>query len=293
MTPLGMRGFVDETGWKDFSTNRNEALRASEKLHRMTRDDYHLVIDADDVLDLTPSLVHDGLDVEYFRQEIQQRGSDGYTLSILHDNITYTRPILLRGDGTFIYQSPVHEFVSKPDGEITHLNWPVYRYLSGGDRSKQGDKYLRDAEVFEKAIKDDPTSPLIPRWKFYLAQSYRDAGEQEKALKAYIRCYKANGWIQERYICCIRVAEICSQREERGKAEGWLETAFDLIPRRIDAPFLLAKQLWDRNYRKQQALPWAVYAASLTPRPHDLFAVPEMHEWAKNLAVMIVSNSWD
>ena len=52
----------------------------------------------------------------------------------------------------------------------------------GGARSADPNKFRKDAAIFDEALKREPENA---RYVYYLAQSWRDAGDFEKALAAY------------------------------------------------------------------------------------------------------------
>ena len=61
---------------------------------------------------------------------------------------------------------------------LLHLNLPA---KARGAKTRT--KYRKDAAVLEKALQTEKDKFLRSRYTFYLARSYRDAGEKEKALE--------------------------------------------------------------------------------------------------------------
>ena len=76
----GIPGEYALTTWKDFSTNRNEALSLATKFNC----DYILVIDADDYL-----VINDLSEFEHINKPV-------YSFNIKHGSITYPRPQLVK-----------------------------------------------------------------------------------------------------------------------------------------------------------------------------------------------------
>ena len=69
-----------------------------------------------------------------------------------------------------------------------------------GARSKDPQKYQKDAEVLEAELARDATNT---RNLFYCAQSWRDAGQLARALERYKEVSLHPGsWVQERYVAC-------------------------------------------------------------------------------------------
>lgn len=67
-------------------------------------------------------------------------------------------------------------------------------------RSTSPERYQRDALVLENALQTETDPFLVSRYTFYLAQSYRDAGEKQKALQYYLDRAKLGFWDQEIFV---------------------------------------------------------------------------------------------
>ena len=186
-------GLVFERPWRDFGHNRSEALELARRHSAAT---YLWMIDADDVLVGEPRLGHLHL--------------DGYRLR--HGSgFEYWRPQIFKRSRPWRYVGVLHEYaacdadgltVGKIDGEY-YVN---SRRL--GSRNRISDKYARDADVLATAVESNPHDP---RNVFYLAQSYFDAGDFERALETYTRRAAMGGWEQEVFYSRFRVAQ-CRER---------------------------------------------------------------------------------
>ena len=118
------------------------------------------------------------------------------------------------------------------------------RIIGGGDRSSDPQKYYKDAQLLEAALKEDPTST---RDAFYLAQSYRDAEMPELAIKSYEKRVEMGGWDQEVFWSLYQIARL---KEEMGAPQEVVsqsyEKAFLQRPTRVEPLCQLATY-----YRKQ------------------------------------------
>jgi tetratricopeptide (TPR) repeat protein len=74
-----------------------------------------------------------------------------------------------------------------------------------GARSRDPEKYARDARILEREAAREPDNP---RHVFYLAQSYRDAGEADRALAAYLRRAEMGGWEEEIFYSLYQAAHL-------------------------------------------------------------------------------------
>jgi glycosyltransferase involved in cell wall biosynthesis len=182
-------GELHERPWKNFGHNRNEALD-------LARDkaDYVLIIDADDTLRFDPAF------------QLPELTKDAYRIWIEHGSMRYTRYQLIRGKAPWKWQGVLHEVltcdVPYTHGDLEHV---TYFFGADGDRSKDPKKYLKDAKILEEALKEDPSST---RYTFYLAQSYRDAGEKEKSIEWYEKRIAMGGWQEEVFWSMLQVARL-------------------------------------------------------------------------------------
>ncbi len=197
-------GELYERPWVDFAHNRSEAL-ALAKNHG----DYSLIIDADDVLDLPPG----------FRLPLLKE--DSITIEIRNKERRYWRPQFVRNALPWRYEGVLHEFLSCGKDDKNQRILPENRSqkrLPGvkivmseeGARRRLSatERFRRDADVLENALTSETDPFLVSRYTFYLGQSYFDAGDNEKALKAYQERAKLGGWNQEIFISLYRSANL-------------------------------------------------------------------------------------
>jgi len=188
-------GELIERPWVDFAHNRTEALE-----HARGRADYILLIDADEVLEAP-----DGFRFPPLR-------ADAYDFDVHYEGITYRRRQLLRAALPWRYHGVLHEYVhcseARTIGRIDGVRTHVYH---DGARARDPLTYKRDALLLEQALLDEPDNA---RYAFYLAQSYRDAGDPEAAIRAYRRRAGMGGWSEEVWFSLYQIA-LAEERLER------------------------------------------------------------------------------
>jgi glycosyltransferase involved in cell wall biosynthesis len=215
----GRPGELLERPWRDFASNRTEALVLA-RGHA----DYTLIMDADDVL----TDANAGL---------PPLSADSYTIEIVDANIVYRRPQLVRSALPFRYEGVIHEYLTCDGaGESGHLE--AVRVLRNNDGARRRDPatYRRDAELLETALLTESDPKLAARYRFYLAQSYHDCGEYGLALENYRVRAGLGHWIQEVYMSLYRVAQEM-ERLDHPRADviaAYLRAA-DALPNRIEA----------------------------------------------------------
>jgi len=182
-------GEFHEHEWEDFSTNRNKALRLAK-----SKADYILILDADDFLAVNNEHVFDNLT------------KSAYNIEFSHGPITYSRIQLFKSKLNAKYIGVLHEYLEIPVNIVpTVLHGCKIIFGANGSRSKDPEKYLNDAQVFEKALVAEPNNL---RYVFYAAQSYRDANKKEESLKLYLQRSRMGGWVEEQYISLLEAAKI-------------------------------------------------------------------------------------
>jgi tetratricopeptide (TPR) repeat protein len=254
-------GELVERPWRDFAHNRTEAIELARG-----RAEYLLVVDADDLIAVPPGFA------------LPELTHDAYDLHVSDAGVVYERPHLFRSDHGFRYEGVVHEYLTRGAGPHTSavLEGPVYRRLGGGGRSRDPDRYRRDAELLARALAARPDDA---RSAFYLAQSLRDAGELEQALEAYRRRAGMAGWVEE---ACVALLEVARLSERLGRPEAEIVHAYLLAherrPARAEALCELARF---HRLRDRFALGYlfARAAAELPPPPRALFADPSVYDW--------------
>lgn len=233
-------GQLYERPWRDFAHNRSDALRLARG-----KADYTLIIDADDTLDVPANT------------SLPALNADSYMLEIHDSSILYRRIQMVRSALQWRYEGVLHEFLTCEDASSSEL-LPGIRMLRNHDGARRKDPhtYLRDAAVLEKALHSgDPTPFLRARYRFYLAQSYRDCGDRLKALEHYIARAGLGFWQEEVFISLYRAAQIKEQLgyPEQEVIAAYLQAA-DALPTRAEAlhgvsRFCRHKKRYDEGYR--------------------------------------------
>jgi glycosyltransferase involved in cell wall biosynthesis len=267
-------GTLHDRPWVDFAHNRSEAL-ALARPHA----DYTLVIDADDVLELPPG----------FR--LPQLAADCYTLEIRQGRLRHQRPQLLRSALPWRYEGVLHEFLSVagPDGrrilpqELGARALPGVAIRTGVDGARRqrpaAERFAADAAILERALAAETDPFLAARYQFYLAQSYRDAGDKEKALAAYLRRAALAARDQEAFVSLYQAGRL--KAELGHDAEAVIATylqAHELCPERAEALFWAA-HFCRMKQRMRQAIDLAKRGLAIARPADGLFLESWIYEY--------------
>jgi len=254
-------GELVERPWVDFAYNRNEALELAKK-----KADYVLVIDADDYLAYTKTAD---------KQALPPLRRDGYFLNIQYGGMAYSRIAIVKSSVDWKWVGVVHEVLvadsAKSYGTIPDIKMII---AGGGNRSTDPDKYKKDAALLEKAHAENPNET---RTVFYLAQSYRDAGNNEKALENYKKRVAMGGWDQEVFWSLYQIAGIQQRMGNQEFIESYME-AYHYRPSRIEPLYSLAEYYLEQgNYSTAYLL---ATEASKKPKSNDnLFVLENIYEY--------------
>lgn len=189
MKEKNIPGELHESTWVNFCRNRQEALDLAK-----FKADYILFMDADDILSYAddfklPHLVH-----------------DCYMLNAKAGATEYMLTRIVKANLDWRWEGALHEYVSSKYAKNGALLKGIdYIYICDGARSKDPEKYLKDAQILLDALKEEPENA---RYMFYLAQTYASGHDHENALKYYQKRVEMGGWDQEVFWSMMQIAQL-------------------------------------------------------------------------------------
>ncbi|HJV66866.1 MAG TPA: glycosyltransferase [Geomonas sp.] len=270
MADYGIPGEVHHREWVNFSVNRNQALQLACAAGKSR---WALIIDADEELGCSDSA---------FVKRLQPGVT--YELEKHHGKMRYALPNLIDLTRTqWQWHGAVHEYLMEKGGASPRQRlteaWIIY-HKGEGARSRgvsDREKFLRDARLLEKELE---TNPADCRSRFYLAQSYRDAGELQAAYDNYrLRAEMTGGWDQETFMARLEAGRMARRLGMAHPAVlEELLAAYDLRPARAEPLHELAAHCRLQG-RYGQAYLFAKMG-SLIPCPDDtLFVHHDVYRW--------------
>jgi FkbM family methyltransferase len=279
-------GQVVEVPWKSYHENRTLALA----LARMREDsDYTLMIDADEELLPPDPRAFDDLTL------------DGYLLTRRLGTNQLARLGLFRTDKAWRYEPTgkggkhEHAALDGPFRQDVLRGVTLLNHMDSGqvteDPLQQINRYAAEALEFEAELEADRTDT---RTAFYLAQSYRDSLQTDKAIKAYLhRADMPNGWVEETYMALVEAARLMVN--VLGSPEPEIEAvclrAHEIRPTRAEALYLFGRYL--RMNKKLMKAELILREVCLIPKSDDLLLVEfEVYEW-KAVDDLAVTYAWE
>ena len=213
-------GTIFSIPFQDFGYNRTIAMKYCEKLDV----DYLMLLDADMILKIEPE------NVPIIKQKLLKhpvhyvfQGSDAF----YYKNVRFAK-----NRAGLSYWGVTHEYVQVPDGTTYGYFERSEIFINDvGDGGSKQNKFLRDIELLTKGLE---TIPNNDRYTFYLANSYRDSGQIEKAIETFKRRIELGGWVEEVWHSYLSVGRCYKTLNRMDTAiYYWLE-GYNYFPNRIE-----------------------------------------------------------
>ncbi len=220
----GLPGEYLRSTWKGYGPSRTQSMQRAEEVGA----DYALIVDADDIWRGTkPTL----------------SGDEAYSVWFERPGARWTTTRLLKLGIGMRYEGVVHEMPVLADGST-----PSATLISGLSVTSPNDgatyadpnKYLEHARMIATAMVDDPANP---RYAFYLAQSYRDHGDDARAVVLYLaRAAMGPGnYPEEVYCSYLEAGRALLRMKHLSEAKRALMNAHLAYPGRREAMAELAR----------------------------------------------------
>jgi len=208
--------------FKNFEYNRTFALKQCVGMA-----DYILLMDADMILQLGN-----------FNKE-QLKDYDLYYIFQGNDDFYYQNARIVKNGDDISYMGVTHEYLNFPNNYRKFiLPKDSLFILDIGDGGCKANKFERDIELLEQGIRDDPTNV---RYYFYLANSYIDSGQKEKAIEYYKKRIELGSWDQEVWYSYYKIGLIYETLKQYDLAiYNWLQCS-QILPNRIENLYEITK----------------------------------------------------
>jgi glycosyltransferase involved in cell wall biosynthesis len=259
MADKNIPGIVVSEPFRDFGYNRSFALAQCAGREKA---DYILLLDADMMFraknDIRSMLSR--YTVWYAFQ-----GSESFH----YKNIRF-----VKNNCGIRYWGVTHEYVDIPDGRYYNSGTfePDNVFIRDlGDGGCKADKYERDVRLLTDGLREEPDNP---RYTFYLANSYRDSGNREKAIETYTRRTKLGGWAEEIWVSHYEIGKLSPPEIA---IYHWLE-AYDAFPERIENLYEIVKYYRIRGKHELAYTFYQLACAKMRKTPDFLFANNDVYD---------------
>jgi glycosyltransferase involved in cell wall biosynthesis len=198
-----MKILVHKEPFRNFSYNRTHSF-VKAKLS-FPEADYFLLSDADFIWIKKP-----GFDKSLLN-------ADFYNIYQGNKHIDYTNIRLISSKYQWVCTGLTHEYWEVKKGSLPegyNLRYEVLYSLYINDIEDGGckqDKFIRDERLLLEGLRTEKRQDLLIRYKFYLAQTYRDTEQYLKSIEMYKKHSEESTWQEEKFYSIFMIGE-CNNR---------------------------------------------------------------------------------
>jgi len=241
--------------WVDFAHNRTEAVQLARGGSR-----YLLLLDAD-------------MTVSFDLASMPELVLPSYLLRYEGD-FEYWQALLVRSDLDWRYVGSTHEYITCPEanGEGRLSSIVVHHHADGGSRAG---KLERDLELLTRDRERDPEDV---RTVFYLAQTHRDLGNIDTAIRLYDERAAMGGWAEEVFYSQYQAGALRAENGDWSRALTALLEAWQSRPARLEPLYEAVKLL--RAHNLHEVAHPLVLRGLQQPQPDDVLFVDRwLYDW--------------
>lgn len=232
----------------DFGFNRNYALQAARDMAS-----HLLLLDADMKLVVKPTFDKSSLTDKV------------YTINQGNSGFSYSNTRIVRTDIPVTCVGSTHEYYSIGDSSAGTINIKDLWIEDIGDGGCKSDKFHRDIAFLVEDVRKDPKNA---RAQFYLANSYRDTQQWEKAINHYNKRIELGGWEEEVWNSYYSIGKCYSSDGKFSEAiNAWLD-GYQSHPQRAENIYELVTAY--RNKGKNELASMFYKWGKEIPKPNAL-----------------------
>jgi len=227
----GIPGKIVQKPFVNFAVNRTAALVDAKPMAA-----FILLLDADMQLVIDPNFTKFLLETaDVFRV---QQGNDGFK---------YSNTRVIRSSVAVDYCGVTHEYINTAAGART-ADMKHLKINDIGDGGSKADKFDRDIRLLTQGLIDEPNNA---RYYFYLANTYNDTRQWQKAIPAYMRRVELGGWDEEVFYSLYRIAGAFRELKDEDNFVKFSIKAWLHRPSRIESIHDLVKYFREKGKHPQ------------------------------------------
>jgi len=220
--------FGEEQVFKDFGHNRT--LSYTKAIQSFPQADYLLLIDADMVVKIEPSFKNVKLN------------ADSYLFEQVTPDIRYWNVRMISTKYKWECVGVTHEYWECKNKSSSHTKIKDIWINDIGDGGSKENKFKRDIKLLTDGINDPSVNEgLKGRYKFYLANSYKDSNQPKEAIEWYEKRIEHGGWIEEIFYAYLNMGRAYSSLNDLPKATEAFMIAWEKRPTRAESLYELSK----------------------------------------------------
>lgn len=268
-------GYILFKEWKNFGYNKSYLLKRaySDNLSHNTK--YICWSDCDECIfngkgePLTKS------DAKNLLELLDSHPETGiFYLKTHFGNLKYWRWNIVRNNQLYIWKGSCQELLESttPTGHFYIPDSQFYLLArKEGNSARNPARKFNDVKMLKEWTEEEPDSG---RAMFYYGDSLLTIGLTDKAKEAFIKRMELNGYQEEIYIACLKIARHCTT--DFAEKDKYLSKAANEFPQRLEAFYELLMLHKDKNMFL--AFEWATKAPENVP-DNSLFMEHDIIDW--------------
>lgn len=273
-------GKLFEEPFKNFGYNRTIAIQEAMK----TDCTHVLLMDADMVLKISD---------KFCKDKLFDLPNDIFYLLQGTDTFFYKNVRIVRCNPDIKYIGVTHEYVSFPDSSrLCNIDKSVLFIQDIGDGGCKSDKCERDILLLSNDIKENPDN--VRSW-FYLANTYRDIDNIEKATECYLKRIELGGWWQEIYYSYYCLGKMYLKHGKIPDGIYYLMKAYEYDDTRFENLFQIIVHFRMNNQNKLCQFYYDIYQMRMNTLKgtknfyEDLFCEKDIYMWKMDYEYTVFS----
>lgn len=275
----GIPGKIIHIPFKDFAYNRTKALNACEDMLEV---DYLLLMDADMVL-----RIPDKTKIPAIKAKIAE--NQAHYLFQGSDKFFYKNVRIVKNGYSKQYRSVTHEYIETPSGTQYGIFDRADIFIEDiGDGGSKADKFERDIRLLLEGLKEEPNND---RYHFYIANSYRDAGQYETAIEYFKKRVNLGGWYEEVWYSFFAIGNCYQRMGNMEAAVYYWMMAYNVIPNRLENLYRVIKHYREsgKNELAYMYYHLADMKRATLPKPFDfLFMENDVYNYKLDYELSII-----
>lgn len=255
-----LKGELFNSKWINFGYNRTELIKTAHK-----KCDYLLLLDADFQVNILNKNFKKKLNIEPTAYLIKYEG-----------NLNYKQLLLVSGLINCEYKGITHEYITSNDNyKLENGNFiTIYHNLEGFNREN---KFIRDIKLLLNGIKEEPNNS---RYCFYLAQSYKDSGQYDNAIKWYNKRISMKGWSEEIYysLYSLAMCKIYLNKDFENEIIYDLLKTFNYKKHRLEALYEIVKYFREKG-KYLDAFGYGILGKDIKYNENNLFIIKDIYDY--------------
>jgi glycosyltransferase involved in cell wall biosynthesis len=228
LTKTGKPFKISVEPFKNFGYNRTISFQKAQELCTELAWDpfmtYAMAVDAD-------MIIKPGAGFKDFKLLLP-----GYTVIQHNGHLKYYNTRFMQCGYNWKCIGATHEYWSGDPTEKMPVD--IFYIDDVNDGGCKSDKTERDIRLLTEEIADDPKNG---RAHFYLAQSYKDLGKFEEAIKLYKKRIEIGGWFEEVWYSHYQIGKCYDSLGKHDKMELWMNRAHKYHSKRAEPFYYLTK----------------------------------------------------